>query len=71
MPLSIQVRSSWDGKHYDTENLAVIKVKPEAGKRVQQTVELNAQVRFIKFVVENLDPNEAVTDLKLIVTLGG
>ncbi|MFC1739589.1 hypothetical protein ACFL1G_11175 [Planctomycetota bacterium] len=69
--LVVHVRASYDGVHYDTKDLYTIDVAGRPGKTVQETEQLESNVRFIKVFVTNNDPEDAVTDLKITAHMGG
>ena len=43
----------------------------EPGTTFRKTFELDTNVRFIKVLVENKDPAESVSNVKITATLGG
>ena len=67
----IHVVSSPDGIHYDTTDLYTFDSDFNPGQKVQRTFDLDTHVRFIKILMENLDQNEIVSEVKVSVTLGG
>ena len=67
----LHVLASSDGKEYDTIDLFTLNVDVKRGQKVKKTFDLNTAARFIKVLVENPDKKEAVTDLKVVATLGG
>jgi hypothetical protein len=69
--IRIRVRSSYDGIHYDSTDLCRFDERARPGWSWQKTFELDTGVRCIKVLVENTDPSEAVSDLKVTATLGG
>jgi len=70
-PIRIHVRGSYDGLNYDTTDLYTLDNEVQPGQLTGKTFELESKVRFLKVMVENLDRREKVSDLKIIVTLGG
>jgi len=68
--LRVHVKSSSDGIHFDTEDLCSFDIAPKAGERVRKTQGLQAEVMYIKVQVENLDKKQAVSDVRVTVTLG-
>jgi hypothetical protein len=42
-----------------------------AGKIIQKTFEITANVRFIKVLVENIDITQSVSDVSITATVGG
>jgi len=69
--IRLHVRSSPDGISYDTVDLHTFDVRFASGATVQQTFSFAPNVKFVKAPVENLDPSQAVSDVKIVVTLGG
>ena len=67
----VHVRSSYDGTAYDTADLHVFDVDLTPGKLARQTFELDTAARFVKVLVENLDPSESVSSVKITATLAG
>ena len=70
-PLKIHVRSSVDGLNYDTVDLYAFENGYAPGQTGRRTVEMDPKVRFIKVLLENQDPRESVSDVKVTATLGG
>ena len=68
--MKVHVRASCDGMNYDTEDLYAFDIPCVPGGRVSKTVELNSKVMFIKAVVENLDEERNITNVKVTATLG-
>ncbi|MFH1918573.1 MAG: hypothetical protein ABIP48_01620 [Planctomycetota bacterium] len=69
--VQVHVHSSYDGVRYDTTPLHSLVVPLKPGELVRKTFELDTAARFIKVLVENLDPAESVADVKITATLGG
>jgi hypothetical protein len=69
--LRVHIRTSTDGFHYDTVDYQTFDLHFAAGGTVQQTVALNCPARFLKVLAENLDPGQAVKDVRIMATLGG
>ena len=69
--IRLHVRSSPDGLKYDTADLRTFDLGFQPRQTCRKTFELDTNVRFIKVLVENLDPSESVSDVKLTATLGG
>jgi len=69
--LVLHVLASSDGEDYDTIDLFSLELDLKRGKKVKRTFDLSTAARFIKVLVENPDKKEAVTDVKVIATLGG
>ena len=53
--MRIHVLASYDGMNYDTEDLATFEIPFVKGKTVRKTFGLEAEVMFIKVLIENLD----------------
>ena len=64
------VLASCDGINYDTEDLCTFDIPEKPGQTVSKTVELDANVMFIKVIVENLDLSHDITNVKVTATLG-
>lgn len=69
--LRIHVRSSHDGRHYDTSDLQTFDLPVSPGELCRKTFPLESDVRFVKFIIENLDDAQSIADVKLTATLGG
>ncbi len=69
--IRLHVRSSPDGLKYDTADLRTFDLGFQPRQTCRKTFELDTNVRFIKVLVENLEPSESVSDVKLTATLGG
>ena len=69
--LRLHVRSSPNGLEYDTVDLHAFDVNCRPGETCRQTFTFHATVRFIKVLVENPDPSEGVSDVKVTATLSG
>jgi hypothetical protein len=67
----IHVRSSLDGGRFDTEDFISYEVSPSPGQQVCQTFRLPTEVRFVKVLIENLDPAKPITDTNLSAMLRG
>ena len=70
-PIRVHVLSSYDGINYDTADLYTFANAIEPGGTARKTVELEPKVQFIKVTVENPDPAQNVSDVKIVATLGG
>jgi len=68
--LKAHVIASSDGINYDTEDLYTFDIPAVSGQKVSKTVEMDAKVMFIKVIVENLDEEHDITDVKVTATLG-
>ncbi len=69
--LRLHVRSSPDGLKYDTVDLHTFDLDCLPGKTCRKTFTFDADVRFIKILVENLDKSAGVSDVKVTATLSG
>ena len=67
----LHVRSSPDGKDFDTVDLHTWEPRVMPGETVRQTFTFEPSVKFIKLLVQNLDDKNDVSDLKVVATLGG
>ena len=70
-PLKFHIKSSYDGKNYDTADLISFDHDLKVGKIVRKTLEFNTSARFIKLIVENPDDSRTVSNLNATVTLSG
>ena len=68
--LTLHLRGSCDGVHYDTADLASYGIGPTPGGAVQQTVSLTPSVRFLKVIIENRDPAQPATAIRVQATVG-
>jgi len=68
--IKLHLKASFDGINYDTEDLYAFDIPFAPGKRVSKTVKLDAKVMFIKVIVENLDKEHDITNVKVTATLG-
>jgi len=69
--LRLHVRSSPDGLKYDTVDLHTFDLDCRPGKTCRRTFTFDADVRFIKVLVENPDASENVSDVTVTATLSG
>ncbi|MBN1804580.1 MAG: hypothetical protein JW837_04970 [Sedimentisphaerales bacterium] len=69
-PLRLEVVTSPDGMKFDTKPLYVFEQDMIRGETVRETFDLSTNVKYIKVLVENPDPEENITDVKVIATLG-
>ena len=76
-PAKIHLYTSYNGKNWDTEEQKNNSGKPifgtipfSAGKTVRHTKDISTGARFIKITVENEDPNQAISNVKIIATFG-
>ena len=70
-PLRVHVRSSYDGVNYDTTDLYTFDNDLQVGDFARKALQLDCKMHFIMVIIENLDKNESVSDVKIIATLGG
>jgi len=66
----LHVRGSDDGVHCDTEDLYTFDIPFKASQRIRKTIDVNTNVRFVKMVIENLDPANRVKSLTVTATVG-
>lgn len=69
--IRLHVISSYDGIHYETTDLYTLDNDFTAGRICRKTFILNAPVKFIKVIVENLDKSQSVTNVNVVATLSG
>jgi hypothetical protein len=70
-PLTLHVRSSYDGVTYDTDDLVFLMLDVQPGKKVVRTIGIKPNVRFIKVFLENLDKNQSVSNVVVTASLNG
>jgi len=70
-PLRIHVRASYDGLNYDTVDLYTLDNVLEPGHLSRKTFRLSSGMRFIKVIAENLDEEESISNVEIIVSIGG
>ena len=68
--LRVKVFPSYDGLSYDTEPIACFDNAFEAGQCGRKTIAVDPMVKFAKVALENLDGSSALSDVKVIATLG-
>ena len=68
-PLIIGVRGSSDGESFDTVDLETIEIRPLAAGRMQRTVALPTDVRFIRVVLINRS-RRTIRDIDVRASLG-
>jgi hypothetical protein len=68
--LAVHIRASYDGIGYDTEDLDTFDIPPRPGQAVSKTMVLDGKAMYIKVLLENLDGDHAVSDVKVTVTIG-
>lgn len=67
--IKIHVRTSADDTDYDTEDWDSWTPGFGAGTSIRQTKHYDTSPMYVKVLVENLDPAQAVTDVKVIATV--
>ncbi len=67
----VHIRSSYDGLHWDTENLRALELPCRPGETVRKTFEFGATVMFVKLLIENLDGSSPLRDVRVDATLCG
>jgi hypothetical protein len=67
----IHARGSIDGVQYDTSDFATLSADALPGKTASKTWTLDPKMRYFKLLIENPDPNRAVSNVQLTITLGG
>ncbi|NQU23365.1 MAG: hypothetical protein HQ567_18955 [Candidatus Nealsonbacteria bacterium] len=70
-PLTVAIHSSPDGERYDTVSLHNLVNSFDAGRRCQKTIEIDTSARFLKVLVNNPDPSQSISSIKVTATLGG
>jgi len=68
--LRVKVFPSYDGLHCDTEPIEIFDNCFRAGQLCRRTVPLDPVLKFAKVVLENLDETNAVSDVKIVATVG-
>lgn len=68
--IKIHIRTSYDGTNYDTIDWDSWSPSFTTGATIRQTKHYDISPMYIKVLVENLDPAQAVTDVKIITTVG-
>ena len=68
--LQVRVKASYDGIHYDTEDLCTFDVPCAPGQRVSKTATLDAKTMFAKVVMDNADPHQDAANVGVTATLG-
>jgi len=66
----VHIRASDDGFVYDTADWQVFDNELAPGQVARRSVDVSPSPRFIKVMVENLDPDHSVTGLTVTATLG-
>lgn len=68
--IKVHVRLSSDGVNYDTADVLSFQNALAPGQEARTTIAIEPKFRFVKVIVENADPSESVSGVKLIATLG-
>lgn len=68
--IKIHIRTSHDGTDYDTIDWDSWNPSFTAGATIRQTKHYDTSPVYVKVLVENLDPAQTVTDVKVIATVG-
>jgi hypothetical protein len=69
--LTIHVRSSDDGVHYDTSDLATVGTGFRPDETSRTTRVIPTKTRFIKLLIENQDSQHGVGQIEIAATLSG
>lgn len=67
--IRLHVRSSPDGRKFDTLDKQTFDVRAQPGGEVRQTFDLDTNTRFVKLLIENQDTEERVDDVCVVATL--
>jgi hypothetical protein len=70
-PLVVQVKSSYDGFSFDTVAKNTFVIPAFSSQQVQQTFDVEPNVKYIKVEVMNPENTDAVTDISVYATVGG
>jgi len=68
--IRIHVRTSYDDTNYDTEDWDNWVAGFTAGASIRQTKHYDASPMYVKVLIENMDGAQAVTNVKVIATVG-
>lgn len=66
--IKVHVRSSYDGVVFDTQDWDSWTVAFTAGSSIRETRNYDTDPMYLKVLIENLDPAQAVTDVLVIAT---
>ncbi len=69
--LRLHVRTSADGREYDTEDASSLDLPGKPGETVRATRSVGAPAMFAKVLVENLDAAQPAREVRVEATLGG
>ena len=64
------VRASCDGINYDTEDSYAFDVPESRGRIARKTVAIDCKAMFMKVIVENLNPEHDIAEVKVTATIG-
>jgi len=67
--IKIHVRTSYDGTNFDTEDWDSWSASFTAGATIRQTKHYDTSPMYVKVLIENLDPAQTVTNVKIIATV--
>jgi len=68
--LRVHIRASYDGIQYDTADLYTFDLAVRPERSVRETVALDFKVMFVKAIVENVDGEHDIPDVKVTASLG-
>ncbi len=68
--IRVHVRSSYDGTLWDSEDWDVWDAAFTAGIPIRETRNYDTDPMYLRILIENLDGGQAVTDVKVIATVG-
>ncbi len=69
--IRLHVRSSHDGLNYDTKDLFTYDCQILPGETIRNTFQPDADVKYLKIIIENFDKKQSVKNIKITATLGG
>lgn len=67
--LRLDLHRSADGIRWNAADRHAVEIEPRRGEVVRRSFPLDVQTPFVKIVVENLDPSESVSRLKIAAEL--
>jgi hypothetical protein len=68
--IKVHVRTSYDGTNWDTEDWDSWNARFTAGDSIRQTKNYDTDPMYLRVLIENLDPAQAVTGVKVISAVG-
>jgi len=68
--IKIHVRTSYDGTNFDNIDWDSWTSSFTAGATIRQTKHYDTSPLYVKVLIENLDPAQTVTNVKIIATVG-